>query len=483
MGGVKGKMGERRAESDGDGAAAGRTRASGPPRAESWLADGPFRRLVKNAGLLVGGRSMNGVLNLIAMTLIVRSVGLETFGALAVIHAFTSAVGDIAKFQSWQAVLRYGTPALESDRKLDFRRLIKLTVLLDVASSVVGITGTCVAVPFLASRFGWSSESLFAIQLYAFSIFFMVTATPTGLLRLFDRFDLLSVSSAIGAVVRVLGGIWAFFLGADLALLLAIWFVSTAVSGAWLIAHSIRLLSQRGLLHGPRTGVRGLATGHPEIASFVATTQLNTTLSVGHRRLGTVIVGLLIDSTAAGLFDIARQVTTLLTRASLLMKPAIYPEFARLSTRGDMAGIRRLIWRSMALMAGAGTLLVMPLVIFGRPLLGFVFGSEVEAAYGLAVLLATGAGIRLLSFPLEPALISTGRAGSALFVRAASVVVFLGAMFVLIPRIGLIGAGIAMLISAIVGVTGQAIAVFVWLSTQADVAARGSVRGDLPGEG
>jgi len=448
-----------------------------------WFADGPLRRLLGNASLLVGGRSLNGVFNLAAMTLIVRTVGLETFGSLVLVHAFASTVGDLAKFQSWQAVLRYGTPALDSGRIPDFRRLVKLTVLLDLGSALAGIALAVVVAPLLAPRLGWPPELVPAVQLYACSILFMVTATPTGLLRLFDRFDLLSVSNAIGSFVRLVGAIAVFVNGADLEFLLALWFASTATSGLWLIGHSIRALSARELLRGPRLGLRGLAAGHDRIASFVMTTQANTTLSAGMRQLATVVVGLLLGAASAGLFDVARQVTTLLTRLARLMKPAIYPEFARLSTQDDLPGIRRLMLRSMALMAGAGVVLVMPFVFFGRPLLGFIFGQEVEAAYGLVVLLALAAAIRLLAFPLEPALISTGRAGSALVVRAATVVIFLSCMFGLIPKLGLVGAGIATLAAALVAVAGQGLAVVAWFRSRTTASATSLDPGGPRGEG
>ena len=200
---------------------------------QSWFADGPLRRLLSNASLLVGGRSLNGIFNLTAMTLIVRTVGLEMFGLLVLIHAFTSTISDLAKFQSWQAVLRYGTPALEQGRELDFRRLVKLTVLLDLGSTLLGVVVAILVVPLLAPRLGLSAEWIPAVQLYAISIFFMVTATPTGLLRLFDRFDLLSVSNAMGSVVRVVGALWIFARGGSLELLLVIWFASTMTSGLW----------------------------------------------------------------------------------------------------------------------------------------------------------------------------------------------------------------------------------------------------------
>jgi O-antigen/teichoic acid export membrane protein len=435
---------------------------------EGWFAEGPLRRLLGNASLLVGGRSLNAVFNVAAMTLIVRSVGIETFGTLVLIHAVMSTISDLAKFQSWQAVLRFGTPALEEGRTMDFRRLIKLTVLLDLSSALAGIAVAVIAVPFLAERFDWSPGWVPVIQIYAISILFMVTATPTGLLRLFDRFDLLSVSNAIGSFLRVIGAVWIFVNGGGLELLLLIWFSSTVTSGVWLIGHAYRTMSVRGLLRGPRLGYRGLGSGHEGITSFVWTTQANTTLASGMRHLTTVVVGLLLTPAAAGLYDISRQLTTLLTRFAKLMQPAIYPEFARLSVQNDMQAIRQLILRSMVLMTGAGTALVIPFVVFGRPLLGFAFGPEVEVAYGLVVLMAVAAAVRLLSFPLEPALISTGRAGMALLIRAATVTVFLVGLFALIPRIGLIGSGVAGLASALVAFCGEGMAAFAWLKSRTE---------------
>jgi O-antigen/teichoic acid export membrane protein len=402
------------------------------------------------------------------MTLIVRSVGLETFGTLVLVHAVMSAISDVAKFQSWQAVLRFGTSAMEQGRTLDFRRLIKLTILLDFGAAMLGILIAVIATPLIAPRFDWPPEWIPIIQVYAISIFFMVTATPTGLLRLFDRFDLLSLSHAMGSFVRVLGGLWVVVYGGNLEFLLMIWFISTAVSGLWLMGHAFRDASKRGLFSGPRLGIRGLTIGHEGIVPFILTTQAHSTLSASTRRFPAVVVGLLLTPAAAGLYDISRQVTTLLSRFATVMKPAIYPEFARLDVQNDIRGIRQLTLRSMALMACAGVVLVVPLITFGRSLLGFVFGPEVVAAYGLVVVLALAAAVRLFAFPLEPALISMGRAGVALRIRFVTVSVFLICLFTLIPRIGLIGAGFAGLAAELASMAGHSIALLSWFRSRSE---------------
>jgi O-antigen/teichoic acid export membrane protein len=253
--------------------------------------------------------------------------------------------------------------------------------------------------------------------------------------------------------------------------LLSIWFVSTVASGLWLIGHAYRTMSIRGFLEGPRLGYRHLASGHEGILSFVLATQANTTLAASTRQLPIVIVGMLLSTSAAGLYNIARQVTTLLSKFTKLMKPAIYPEFARLSAQNDLAAIRQLMLRSMALTAGVGALLMAILIIFGRALLVLIFGPEVEGAYGLMLVLAFVAIIRLSAFPLEPVLISVGRAGSALRVRSVTVSIFILALFTLIPAFGVIGAGLASVIAVSISVAGQARSVVRWFRSRSQEAA------------
>ena len=99
-----------------------------------------------------------------------------------------------------------------------------------------------------------------------------------------------------------------------------------------------------------------------------------------------------------------------------------------------------------------------------------IFGPEVEGAYGLMLVLALAAIIRLSAFPLEPILISVGRAGSALRVRAVTVSIFQIALFTLIPAFGVIGAGFASVISILISVAGQSRAVLGWFRNRSEEA-------------
>jgi len=174
-------------------------------------ATGPvLRRVLANAGKLLGGRAVNAGVSLAYTAVAARALGVQTFGILVLIHAFAQLIGDVVKFQSWQTVLQYGAPALTEGRRGDLHRVLRFTVMLDVVSGVVGaLTGVGVALAF-GAHLGWTAAQGPAAAGYATSVIFMTAAAPLGVLRLLDRFDLL-----VPVVLAVGLFFWGRWLGAN----------------------------------------------------------------------------------------------------------------------------------------------------------------------------------------------------------------------------------------------------------------------------
>ncbi len=78
---------------------------------------------------------------------------------MVLINAFALAIGEVAKFQSWQAVLHYGAKPLSEGRLGDFQQVVKLSLLLDVLSAIagvaIGVGGSLLAAKWL----GWPPEA------------------------------------------------------------------------------------------------------------------------------------------------------------------------------------------------------------------------------------------------------------------------------------------------------------------------------------
>jgi O-antigen/teichoic acid export membrane protein len=399
-----------------------------------------LKKVLANAGLLLGGRVVNALISLGYMALAARALGIAPFGALVLINALAQFIGDVVKFQSWQTVLHFGAGPLGEGRRGDFQRVVRFSLFLDLASALVGVAlGVAIALGF-GGLIGLPPDLASASAAYALTILVMVPATPLGLLRLFDRFDILSAQAAVSSVVRLVGAGIGFVIGAPLEFFLAVWAAGVVASFLYLAWASAGELGKRGLLAG--FSWRGpLTADMPRAWRFAWSTNFSASLDVAFTHLATLIVGGMLGPAEAALWRVARQIADALAKPARLLIPALYPELAKLNaTEGRRAMTRLAI--SVGLVGGGGATVLLAITLFaGEALLTFVMGPEFGGAADTMTWQVAAAVIGVWALPLEPMLVSLGRPDVALRVRLVAAVVFLAALAPLIRAFGLNGAG------------------------------------------
>ncbi|MBI1196698.1 MAG: lipopolysaccharide biosynthesis protein [Phenylobacterium sp.] len=399
-----------------------------------------LRRVVTNAGMLLGGRAVNAVLGLAYMAIAARALGASTLGVLVLIQAFAQFLGDVVEFQSWQTVLHYGARPLAEGRTRDFQRVLRLSLLLDLGSAVLAVALGVAGAILFADRLGWGAGQAPTAAVYMISIIFMVSATPLGLLRLFDRFDVLARQAALLSAIRVAVGVVALVVSPTLHGFLVAWAAGTAGAWLYLAGSAFGELRRRGLLAG--FSWKGpLADGMPGVWRFAWNTNLASTLDVAFTHLVTLIVGGLIGPTQAAFWRIGRQVADAIAKPAKLLTPALYPELARLQAENRQATMWRLA-RNVGLMAGGfGAVLLAVSAAAGPGLLTLVLGEAFAPAGAIMTWQVAAAVIGVFALPLEPMLISLGKPGASVKVRLAVSIAFLAVLPFLVERFGLIGAG------------------------------------------
>ena len=417
---------------------------------------GPLRQILGNAGILLGGKALNGVLSLGATAIAARALGVDQFGVLVLVHAYIQTIGEIAKFQSWQALLQYGTAPLDAGRIGEFQRVLRFSLLLDALSGIGGVVIALIGVLLVGTSLGWAAQTAPAVAVYSLVIVFMVSATPTGALRLLDRFDLLAWQSAIDSWVRVIGAAVAWKLGAGLATFLAIWFVGQVVAFVFLFGAAWRTLYARGALEGFRLRASGpLTEGFPGLWSFVWSTNLNSTLALAFTHVSTLMVGALLGARDAALFRVAKQLGDAVAKPAKLIVPALYPELARLAAAQDIARLRRLVWQLALAAGGAASVLLLIAASIREPALRLIVGEEFVPAKDVLLWLLGASVVSLWALPLEPLLMSTGSAGAAFRMRLLVTIVYLPMLYLATLKGGLTATGAASVIGAVLLFLGQ----------------------------
>jgi O-antigen/teichoic acid export membrane protein len=429
------------------------------------MSDNPLRRILRNAGLLVMGKGANALFSLAYLALAARTLGLEQLGLLVLIHAYAQAVGEMLRFQSSEAVLRFGAIALHRDRLHHFRSLIRMTALLDGVGGIVATGAALLLCGFISPYIGLTADLVPSATAYCLSILFMATATATGLLRLYDRFYLLAIQSAVASLIRLVGSGILFVIGGDVADFLLVWALGTLVANAFLSVAAWRETQKRGLLRSSHPAPDRLETSHHTgLWSFIGATQLNASLTMLYTHLGTLLAGGLLGPAEAALYRIARDLAEAAAKPTKLLIPAIYPELAQLATVGAWKRIRGLIRQALSLAAIAASGCFLLLWLAGEILLRLLVGEAGLPAFPLLLMLAAAALIALGIFPLEPLLICVGRERTILWIRVAALTIYVSMSLLLTPTQGVIGLGIAAMLAAAVSLVGQSLLAKAWSS-------------------
>ncbi len=405
-----------------------------------------LKRIMANAGALLGGRAVNALVGLAYIALTARGLGAATMGVLVLINAFAQFLGEVVKFQSWQTVLNYGAPALLADDRPRFQQVVRFALMLDLISGVAGVGLGVAGAYLLGPVLGWPREMAPTAALYALSIVAMTSATSMGLLRLFDRFRWLAAEQAISSCVRLVGCAIAFGLHASVGGFLAAWAAGSLASFAYLAGLAWRDLRRQGLLQG-FTVAGPLSVGLDGVWRFAGATNFSSSLDVAFTHIVTLAVGAVLGPAPAALWRVGRQVADGLAKPARLMIPALYPELAKLRAAGGIEQMRSLAVRIGLVGGAAAAALLAVTALAGKPLLSLVMGPAFAAASNVMTWQVAAAAVGVLALPIEPMLVTLGAAGAAMRVRLMVCAGYLLALVPLVKTLGLNGAGAALTVS------------------------------------
>lgn len=407
------------------------------------LARSSAGRIFKNAGSLVTGRAGAGVLSIVYLAIAARSLGPAGVGALVLVHAYALLIAGIARFQSWQAVIRFGAPMLDAGETERLKDLLRYTVRLDILSGVAAAIIAAAAAPFAARMLGWSDDVLRLAYVYSFAVPFLIAATPTGVLRLFDRFKLLGWQQTIMPGLRCVGAIalWALDLGLEAFILL--WLVSAIANGTLLWIFGLREARKQNLT--PRLFGKAQRPADKAWLPFMIKTNLSSSVMLVHDNAPLLIVGAVLGAGAAAFLKIAINLTNVLAKPIALLNQAVFPELSKLEAsagRMQMLGVcARAVLGALAVAAP----IIALLVFFRRDLAQLIGGAEFLPAAPLIALMALAQPLHIAALSLSSAVLARGSAGWELGAQVIAAAAHLAFLAVMLSAMGVIAAPLALM--------------------------------------
>ena len=84
-----------------------------------------FKKIFLNAGILASGSVISSLIGLVSFAFIARVLKSELFGVLALVQAYALIIDKVLNFQSWQAIIKYGSKSIIDDNIEELRDLLK----------------------------------------------------------------------------------------------------------------------------------------------------------------------------------------------------------------------------------------------------------------------------------------------------------------------------------------------------------------------
>lgn len=426
--------------------------AAAPAEDGSRQAGGTVARIYRNLGKLVGGKAGAGLIGLLYLVIAVRVLGPREYGVLILVHTFAMTVGGIVEFPGWHAVVRYGALAVDGGDDGRLLRLLRFATLVEGVGGLCAVATAAVLGPLIGPRLGWSTTAVAFAVPYSLAVLASVRATPAGLLQLGGRFDLLGLHVLVSPTIRLAGAAGIAVFGGGLRAFLVVWLVAALVEWASMWAMGIVVARRR--LPGRRLigSAAGARRENESIWRFMLGANADATFSDLAPRLAPLAVGWMLGPSSAALFAVAQRVANVIAQPAQLLGQAAYAELAHLVAgggRGRGRAIRDTLLRSTGVALAVAVPALVVIGLAARPIARLIGGRAFDDAGGIMLLLAVSRLVLLAGPPASAALVALGRSGLSAAVNIGTALGTLPLLLVLLPSIGLAGAGLQAILQAV----------------------------------
>ena len=426
------------------------------------------RRATRNFGRLLRGRGVAAVMELATVALLARELSPGPFGNIVLIQTYVLVFHGLFSFKLYEVLVRFGVPLLEANDHGSFRQLLRLTLLIDFSSSFFAAIVAVIASFGASKLLGWDDGMAPIAMLYSTVLLTYGFGTAKGVLRIFDRYDVLGTQLTIGPALRLTGVLLVMVLNPTVMLFVVALTIATAIGNVYLIVQGWReLRRQVGSLswHGP--SLKSWRKQFPGLRKFMIVLYWQGNVDMLPMHVSTLLAGTFLGSAGAGLLRLARESTKIISKPGALLRQVLFPDLVRMWVRGTGA-FRMILLRALFAAALFGLVFITASMYGGSALLATALGEEYAEAAPLMTLLLLAATVELMATVLRAAGYAIGEAGDILKLHLLSSTVYLILFSTLTPYLGLIGPGISACIAALIPFGGIGLLVVKGMRKQRD---------------
>ena len=399
-----------------------------------------IQRVVKNSGYLFSATGIAAALSMVQSILVARLLGVTDFGILGTITLFTSVVNKFASFRMSELVIKYvGQYTVEGD-ETRAAAVFKSAGILEMLTSFFAFGLIWLLAPLGAQYLAKDITATYWFVLYGLIVLanFMAESS-TGLIQIFDRFKIIA-GITVGQSILTLSLVGLVYINQGSLFEIVLAYMGGKIVGAIAsAAAAIVLATQRWGFNWWRAPITLLRDRSRELVRFAFSTNISATINLVNKDGELLWVSALTGPTGAGYYKLALSLANLIQLPVSPLPQATYPELSREVADKNWDNMRAVL-RQGSLMAFVYTFAAgLFLLIFGQPLIAFLYTPEFLPSYPALLILMVGLLVANTFYWNRISLLSLGLADYPAKINSIAAVLKIIGIFTIVRIFGYLG--------------------------------------------
>jgi O-antigen/teichoic acid export membrane protein len=317
-------------------------------------------------------------------------------------------------------------------------------------ATVVGLS-----IVWIASSLGAFSKDYYELAaIYCLTIPFTAYSSLKGLLQLYGRFDYITIARLGVAVITLFISILLWYYQAKFHMYVYVYSFISVVNFGIIITLSLaawKANNPKPFLSFGSIFVVNSKSFSKEFLKFSWSTNALSTVNVLRQHMDIFLLGYLLGPSATGLYKVANQAASLISRFGDPLQHVIFPEIASLASKKEFGKLRKII--ILSFIFGIILLAIFPAVayLFGDIVISGLGGGLYTSASSAFLWLVFSHSLSVAGFHLRPCVVSFISPTVYLKNSIVAMIVFIPSLYICVANFQAVGAGIA-----------QSIFMFVW---------------------
>ncbi|GBF33828.1 hypothetical protein DCCM_2939 [Desulfocucumis palustris] len=396
-----------------------------------------WSKLVKNIFISLWGTGGANAINLITLLIMVDMLGNTNYGLFVLAQQYMTIVDSLVNFQSWQGVIKFGSEAVVDKDEGRLASIIKYGFTIDIVGAAAGLTVALVAIPIMGRLMQWDSSLILLAVIFSLEIVFHIGGTPTGVLRLFNKFNLVAIHSIALAIVRLAAvGIYALCGNVTLKSFVILYVCVDITKHIALLAIAVYIVSKR---LGLRNVVKSkLGTAGAGFIRYSLWSNIGSTADIPIKYFDVFIISK-ISVELVSIYKVFKQIIQVFSMLTTPISQAIMPQLADQIAQKEDRNAYHVVLKIRNIILEVLLPVTVLCGIVAKPCFRVFLGPEYAQHVILFIVLLLISDYTLSYVAIHPFFAALGKVREDFFIILGSNIVYLIISFLLVNILGIYG--------------------------------------------